>query len=518
MEILGLDVGTRTIKGVLARRTLLGLTLRKAFVREVDDGPLSLQIQRALEEEAPGTDLVVLSIPRDLIITRNLELPFKDLKKVKLVVPAEAERNLPFTLKDAVVAHTIADPEAPNHTRVMAFVAHKKDLAEWTVRAEGIRSAEYTAAIDSLGMVNAYLYEDSGVESVALVDLGAKKTSIEVIHKRRLVYSRVITVAGETFTTAIASGLKIGQDEAEQLKRQLTNPSGEIDSSRLEAARTALAEAFKRLVRELNVTVLSARNLWPALELERVVLCGGAAVTSGLVSAIGAGLSLPTALHSSPMLGPLRPEEDHPALMPGFGLALSGARKAVLDVDLLNRPTNVIRYHKTEIGLLVGLVIAILIGGFVVTRRELASLREQYRTTVHELDRKLERIGKLTRQPVDVATLNAKADQFKKLRGILTEDCASRLALLNDISRALPEGLDVTLLNLSIDQGRVELEGMTDSFETLQKVEEAFKAGLKRPIDVRPPRNETRDDKPVTVFRLHFAALPADDQKGGGKR
>jgi general secretion pathway protein L len=512
MLILGLDVGTSAVKGVLLRRELFRLVPVKAFSIEIKAPPTAQEIRELVSREAADLEVLVLSLPRDQVITRNLTLPFKDPRKIKLVVPAEAERNLTFPLKDAVLAHVVAEQSSPSQTQILAFAIHRKNLAEWTERLDGAGVAESTLAIDSLGAVNAFLHETEATGAAALVDIGASKTSIEIVHGTRLVYSRSIGVAGDACTHAIATALKIEPAEAEDLKRRL---SDDDPPPRRDEAKKAMVEVYRRLIRELKVTLMSARNTWPDLDIEQVLVCGGSARLPGLVQTITDGVDVPTTVLGARSLDPLGAQTQHASFVQAFGLALTGARQSTVDVDLLGRPRNILRYHRREIALSAVILTVLLCWGFLSTRRELASLKSELENANVEITRSLSEIGKLTRNPVELASIDARASQLQKMMTALSEDVTSRLTLLNDIAKAIPERLDVVLINLSIERGTVELEGTTDSFETLQKLEESLKSVLKRPVDVRPPRNEVRDDKSVTVFKLSFPAQPPRDDRGG---
>jgi hypothetical protein len=198
-----------------------------------------------------------------------------------------------------------------------------------------------------------------------------------------------------------------------------------------------------------------------------------------------------------------------PALVSAYGLALAGAGKAQVDIDFLGQPRDFFRYHRHELALC-GVLLAVLTAGdFLSTVRRLSLLRSEMSQTERSIDDGIREIAKLARVQVDARSVKARGAQIQKLMEVLTEDCASRLALINEVSRAIPETTDVTLQSLQIEGGRATLEGTTDSFDTLQKLEEALKKGLGRPIEVRPPRNEPRDDKMVTVFMITFPAQKA---------
>lgn len=503
MIILGLDVGSRWMKGTVLNRGMLGYALVHAFRRPVTPAPIAEQVTAALNEEARGVDLLVLSIPREQITTRNASVPFKDLKKVKMVVPGVAEQNLPFRLADAVPRHLITDETAPGQTHFLLLVAKKADLALVSATLAAQRVNEATAAIDSLGVANAFLAEVPDAKGTLCIDVGARKTSIEVVHQGRLVFSRVVMLAGDAFTAAIAAKLKVSADEAEKLKCALGAPDAS-ETPRAHEVRAALAEAYKRLGRDLKQTVLAARNLWPTMEIAGVRLTGGSAIAAGLVDAVGESTGLATQVFAPRLLAGTAVGGE-PSMAGAVGLALTGVRKAKIEVDFLERPRDIVRFHRKEIGLVMALLVVLLMGSWASARRELAMLRTEDEEADRDIAGGLGRIAEL-KQPVTKANIDTGANRLRKLQSILSEDTSSRLYLVNEIAKSLPEGDTVSFRSLTIEKGSVELEGETDSFETVQKLEDALKKGLQRAVEVQPPRNEMRDEKTITVFRLKLPA------------
>lgn len=511
MQILGLDVGSFAIKGTLLERHLLRRVVKRAFSRPLGSGPLAEQVAAALREEAPRADLVVLSIGSDLVRTRNVSLPFKDLKKVKLVVPGEAERAMPFPLRDALVRYLVTDETAVGQTHVLILAMKRADLDAVTGLVAGVKLHEVTAAVDSLAAVNAYLHENAPGSGAVVIDLGARKTAVEVLNGSQLMFSRTIAVAGAAFTQAIAARLKMALPDAEALKCALSG--SDVDEATAAAAHGALADVYKRLARELKVSVLAARNTWPALRIEAVRVCGGSARAPGILEAISEAVGARAELLTARMLEPAGAAAD-PAMVASAGLALTGGRQAKVEVDFPAKPRDIVRFHRKEIVLVVGLLLALLLGSYGNSLRRLAALRAESEATEARISEGLKRLTEVNRAVVDAGNLEPTAAKFRKLKGVLSEDTASRLALINQISAMLPPGADITFRMLAIERSSVDLEGETDSFQTAMEVEEALKAGLKRPVEAQPPRRENREDRTVTVFQLKFSSQPGE---GGGR-
>src|SRR5208282_1192204 len=72
-----------------------------------------------------------------------------------------------------------------------------------------------------IGLANAFemaMPEVFANESVALVDIGFKNSSICILHQGELVLNRVVGIGGDKLTTGLAEAMNISYAEAEGIK------------------------------------------------------------------------------------------------------------------------------------------------------------------------------------------------------------------------------------------------------------------------------------------------------------
>lgn len=111
-KILSLDIQDTGIAAVLVENSLKGNWVEtRPFVLypEIDgeaDGaadPVSDALKKSIEGiSLPGVEVIV-SLPPRLVSYRNLQVPFKDPKKIRQVLPFELEPTLPYPVEDLMI-------------------------------------------------------------------------------------------------------------------------------------------------------------------------------------------------------------------------------------------------------------------------------------------------------------------------------------------------------------------------------------------------------------------------------
>ena len=129
-RILGLDVGSHSVKAVEFRQTLRELeVVQLQKLPLVDPAPaLPVELREFLQMHDLPTDHVVVALSGDRISTRRLSFPFRDRKKIAPAVPFEVEAQVPYDLDDFFVDWEIVG-EQPNRTDVVATLAPRAEVA-----------------------------------------------------------------------------------------------------------------------------------------------------------------------------------------------------------------------------------------------------------------------------------------------------------------------------------------------------------------------------------------------------
>ncbi len=230
---VGLDIGASAIKLCQLKKNARGYTLESFGleplpVDTVVDGALmnSAHVVEALQALVERCKIknkqVALAISGHAVIIKKISLPQMSRDALDKSINWEAEQFIPFDINDVYTDVQIlgASPTQVGQMEVL-LVAAKKDFVD-----------EYTAVVAEAGLlpticdVDAFaiqsLYEANYVPTaenvVALINIGAAKTSINIVQHHNSLFTRHLSVGGNAFTEELQRSMGLGQAEAEQLK------------------------------------------------------------------------------------------------------------------------------------------------------------------------------------------------------------------------------------------------------------------------------------------------------------
>ncbi|MEK6709269.1 MAG: pilus assembly protein PilM, partial [Nitrospinota bacterium] len=123
--------------------------------------------------------------------------------------------------------------------------------------------------------------------TIALVDVGAGQTLVNILKGERTLLTRVIPRGGAAVTAALAKSLKVSPAEAEAIKlgaKPAPSPRAAAEAVRGEAERLAL---------ELGRTFQLLGESLPGERIGRLALCGGGVHLEGLPAFLATALDIP---------------------------------------------------------------------------------------------------------------------------------------------------------------------------------------------------------------------------------
>ncbi len=479
-KVVGLDVGSHSVKAVELRQTLRGLELErlKAMPAVPGGDPSPDALRNFFRAHRLPTERVVCAIPGDRITHRHLRLPFTDRKRIAQAVPFEVEGEIPFPLEDVFVDWELAGGDR-SHAEVAATVIPRAEVAG---RVEALRQAGLAPrVVDGEGLVLANLADvlDLGGTRL-LVDLGHRKTTLCLLADGRPRAARTLPMGGRALTQAIARERSLAEPDAEQLKCEGTLFAAGLDG------RVPGASVLERLVRELARTLGALEPLLggPAKgRIDQITLLGGTARLHRLEEFLAGRLGIPTArlvVPPTPLGKAFLAAGDPLRYAPALALAVRGSLRARTRMNFLQEefaPRVDLRRLGRELHWTVRLLAgaAVLAVLFAATAIALESRRAERLETATELLWTEAFPG--TPPPADVpgALGNAlqdaqqRADFLGVYRGNL-----SALDLLTSVSGRVPKDLPVVLEELAIDGQVIRIRGHAPSFEAVDRLRAAL--------------------------------------------
>lgn len=236
-SVLGIDIGSQRIKVAELRSqgrepvvTALGITPTPEGAVDhtgvYNSDAVAVALKQCIQDAGVSVPAAVVSIAGQAsVLVRTLEVPRMNPNELKEHMAWEINRNIPFaesTVLSDFRALPDEDPASPNMDVVMAI---SPQSAIDTIILCVKRAGKQVAAIDveplALGrsLVQSYGNDFQG-QTICLIDMGHKTTSINIYRNGKLLLPRQIPIGGEMFTRAIADALGVSMTDADAIKQQ----------------------------------------------------------------------------------------------------------------------------------------------------------------------------------------------------------------------------------------------------------------------------------------------------------
>lgn len=292
---VGLDIGSFSIKAVEVIEKPKGvLELLKIGVGKVEyEGPqanLSASIKRAMHEANISTNRVHASISGQAVIVRYIILPKMTKTELQSAMRFEAEKYIPFDIKEVVLDSQILDENMEDNKMKVLLVAAKKDsIHKYTNAIIEAGFEPILIDVDSFALINSFSanFPQASGETTALLNIGAQLTNINILKDNTSRFTRDIQIAGNEITNALSKQLNISLEEAEGLK---CNPGERFDEV-FEIVKTVLEE----IVREVRLSFDYYESQFEK-GVDKVYLSGGSSALKGIENYISQAIGLETDL------------------------------------------------------------------------------------------------------------------------------------------------------------------------------------------------------------------------------
>jgi type IV pilus assembly protein PilM len=302
-EVIAIDLGGRHTKAVHVqmkgdRLTLLGFTVQDSPSEKssISVDVLSEHLKNVTRALGEGTKSVVVSLSVGDTVVRRTEMPpmpVDDMRQLlKFNTKSYLQQDLPDHVFDCSVLlapETDAKPEggksAALQKQQVLVGAGKRQLIDDVAAAindAGLSAAQVVPGL--VGPVNAFEVSEPEAfvnETVALVDLGFRNSSISILRGGELVMHRVVNMGGDRLTQGLADTMGISYAEAEGIKVGMPTE-----------VQAALDPLISGLGRELRA-FLDFFEHQQDVAVSQVFLSGGCAQGELLVQALQLELLIP---------------------------------------------------------------------------------------------------------------------------------------------------------------------------------------------------------------------------------
>jgi type IV pilus assembly protein PilM len=289
-HLIGLDIGSRTIKLAEVAQTQKGRILQKFGMVDLAQGLIEegrIKEPEVLADAIKGLvrDLkvkernVATSVAGYSVIIKRITVGKMTDEELHDSIEYEAEQYIPFDVQDVNIDfHVIGEHESnPNQMNVMLVAAKKEIIDEYVDLLEMADLHPCVIDIDVFALERVFEDNYSDEEgSIGLIDIGANKMNINVVKDYMSAFTREVTVGGEQIIQEIASRFDCSFEEAEAIK------VGEAkDKVPEEQVREIIDSFTSGWCNEIRRAIDFYYSTYADEDITRIILSGGAAQTAG---------------------------------------------------------------------------------------------------------------------------------------------------------------------------------------------------------------------------------------------
>ncbi|HSH29988.1 MAG TPA: pilus assembly protein PilM [Thiohalobacter sp.] len=287
-------------------------------------------VRRAVKRSGTRARHAAVAVAGSSVITKIIPMPASlSDADMEAQIELEADQYIPYPLEEVYKDFEILGPSANNPDTVDVLLAASRsenvDMRRAAVEAGGLDTR--VVDIEAYAMENAFSLlggqlEDEGIEkTVAVVDIGATMTTLNVLHDLKIIYTRDQVFGGKQLTEEIMRRYGLSYEEAGMAKRQGGLPDNYAPEV-LEPFKEAMAQQVNR---SLQFFFSSSQYN----SIDQIVLAGGSASIPGVDSLIQDQLGIDTLIANpfanmslASRIKTQSLSNDAPALMIACGLAL----------------------------------------------------------------------------------------------------------------------------------------------------------------------------------------------------
>jgi type IV pilus assembly protein PilM len=294
--VVGLDIGSSAVKAIELKRSGKGFKVTAIGVEPlppdsivdgaiIDASVVTDAVRRLLQSSKFKAKDVAASLSGSSVIVKKISLPVMTDSDLAESIQWEAEQYIPFDIQDVNLDYQILTPPAErNGTMDVMLVAAKKDkIADYTGVVSAVGKTPVIVDVDAFALQNAFEVnypEDQG-KVVALVNAGASAININLVSGGASLFTRDVSIGGNSFTEAVQKELGLPFEGAEDAKR-----GRPVDGVRADDVGPVLQAVMENVLLEIERTFDFYKATAANDRIDKVMVSGG----TSLVEHFGAAL------------------------------------------------------------------------------------------------------------------------------------------------------------------------------------------------------------------------------------
>ena len=285
-HLVGLDIGSRTLKAAEVIETKEGRVLKSFGILDITSGAIedavikdaeivADSLRQLFKENNIKMQNVAISIGGYSVIVKKISVQTMTDDQLQEAINFEAEQYIPFDISDVNIDYQMLGENAnnPNQMDVLLVAAKKDMINDYVnlVRMAGLNPC--LIDIDAFALQNIFETNyDATDGNIALIDIGAGKTSLNILKSNSSVFMRDVSLGCGMINQKIISLHDCSFEEAEQIKH-----SDQTDKISAEDLREIVSSVVADWCTEIRRALDFFYSAYPDDQITKIVLSGGGA-------------------------------------------------------------------------------------------------------------------------------------------------------------------------------------------------------------------------------------------------
>jgi len=343
--LLGLDISSTSVKLLELSKSGGSYKVESMAIEPLPDDAVAEKIiqdpeavgeciQKAVKKSGSKAKYAAVAVAGSAVITKIITMPVALIdndSELESQIEMEADQYIPYPLDEINLDFEVIGPSEDNPETIDVLLAASRS-ENIEARTEALEIAnlkpkivdvEAYAIENSSSLIAKQIEENEDNSIIAVVDIGATMTSLNVMEDGNLIYTREQTFGGKQLTEEIMRRYGLSYEEAGRLKKAGGLPDNYIPEV-LEPFKETIAQQVGRFL-QFFYTAGQHSNV------SLIALAGGCASIPGIDELIESQLEAPTVIANpfanmslSPKVNPQSLSNDAPSLMIACGLAMRG--------------------------------------------------------------------------------------------------------------------------------------------------------------------------------------------------
>lgn len=246
-RFLGIQIGQTFLKGTVSKHSGSSKIIEKLievdfegktvldFDGSVDEAKLTQGLEKVIKQ-AKSVDRIVVSLPANMFVFKEMEMPFCQDEKIKMVLSYEAEPLLPFSADSCAIDFLKAPQAKAGPCKILVCATEKNLLSGVAGCLKKAKIAPDNIVVDIVALQNlCQQVENRPTEdsNYSVISIAENWTKVGLVDRGLLRFVKNIPIGTDNIIDQVSRSAGIDREQAKELVQAEVNSAyGELDTEK----------------------------------------------------------------------------------------------------------------------------------------------------------------------------------------------------------------------------------------------------------------------------------------------